>query len=152
MLNGTITGALEATITGGIAFSIDYNGTGLALGSHVWGVTDDGQEFFATDTGTGVGERTFNQVVSVAKQILSLISRDATVLSNGTGDLSWREICEPDPGIYHRFRESTGRENSLLSSFRVALMANLVPGEERRSPKLRQDRGILLIYTEIASW
>lgn len=51
IINGTITGAFEATIKGGIAFPIDYNGTGLELGGHVPGVTDDGEEFFASDTG-----------------------------------------------------------------------------------------------------
>ena len=63
ILNGTITGGLEATILGGIAFPTDYNGTGTATASHIWGITDDGEEFFATDTGTGIGERRFNRVV-----------------------------------------------------------------------------------------
>jgi len=87
----------------------------------------------------GIGARTFNRSGKFCELSQSSLSHDATALSHGTVDLGWREICGPDQGIYHRLLESTGGENSSLSSFCVARMINLALEWERNCHKFRQN-------------
>ncbi|KAL0938099.1 uncharacterized protein CTRU02_207830 [Colletotrichum truncatum] len=60
---GAITGALEATIKGGVVYPSFYeNGTIWHVEGKIWGTTKDGIDFFADEVGIGGPVRRLNRL------------------------------------------------------------------------------------------
>ncbi|KAF9871987.1 hypothetical protein CkaCkLH20_10619 [Colletotrichum karsti] len=65
VLNATITGALNATIKGGVVYPYVYeNGTIQHVEGRLWGTTHDGVDFFMEERGIGGAERRINRQAS----------------------------------------------------------------------------------------
>lgn len=65
--NGTITGVIQGTITGGLAYPQLYNNQTLQWPTiNYYGVTNDGVPFFITQAGRGTHGQPYTSIVSDA--------------------------------------------------------------------------------------